>query len=72
VRSGQGVETRQYEDQLPAGSSFLVTGILEQARDRRFLEQLFPKHSWTDQRLLILVTSQPAGVPWSASQGGTR
>lgn len=61
-RASGGVETRQYEAELPAGASFLVTGILNEARDRQSLERLFPQHSWAGRRVMILVTSQTGGA----------
>ncbi len=58
-REKGGVETRVYEAELPAGSSFLVTGTL----NRESLERLFPQHSWAGQRAVILVTSDAGGAP---------
>ena len=72
LRVGDAVETRQYEDRLPAGSSFLVTGILNATRDRKSLERLFPGHSWGERRLLILVTSHPSASQMSAETTGGR
>ncbi len=66
LRVGDGVETRQYENRVPAGSSFLVTGILSSTRDRQSLEHLFPQHSWAGRRLLILVTSRTVEGQMSA------
>jgi Flp pilus assembly protein CpaB len=63
LHNGRGVETRVYESELPSSGSLLVTGILTEPRDRASLERLFPKHSWTDANLMILVTAQAAGQP---------
>lgn len=54
----EGVQTHVYEAELPASGSFLVTGILDAPRDREFLTRLFPRQSWGDRSLAILVTSQ--------------
>jgi len=54
----EGVQTHVYEAELPASGSFLVTGILDAPRDREFLTRLFPRESWGDRSLAILVTSQ--------------
>jgi Flp pilus assembly protein CpaB len=54
----EGVQTQVYEAELPATGSFLVTGILDAPRDREFLTRLFPRQSWGDHNLAILVTSQ--------------
>ncbi len=58
VQIAGGIETHRYEAELPSSASFLVTGVLSEARDRQSLERLFPKHSWSNGRLMILVTAQ--------------
>jgi pilus assembly protein CpaB len=54
----EGVQTHVYEAELPASGSFLVTGILDAPRDREFLIRLFPRQTWGDRSLAILVTAQ--------------
>lgn len=75
LHNAGGVETQVYEAELPANGSLLVTGILDQARDHAALERLFPKHSWSDSKLVILVTAQAGGqteVPSVARTGRGR
>ena len=61
LHNAGGVESRVYEAELPASANFLVTGILNAAHDRSSLERLFPKQSWTDANLMIVISAQAAG-----------
>ena len=57
AQTRNGMETRMFDADLPATGSFLVTGLLNEARDRETLEHLYPGHRWTDGRLIIVATS---------------
>lgn len=55
--SGAGVATREYDTELPEGSSFLVRGWLKNPGDTKALESLFPGSSWEHRQLVVLVTA---------------
>lgn len=63
VPSGHGVETRQYDAELPEGASFLVEGLTSEKTEQHVLERLFPGHTWTNRNVVILVTQQSAAQP---------
>jgi len=54
----QGFETHVFEAELPATGSFLVTGILGNPTQKELMSRLFPRQSWRDRALAILVTSK--------------
>ena len=58
AQSSSGLESRILDADIPAGGSFLVTGIARDARDRDMLEHLYPGRAWGDAQLLMLVTSR--------------
>jgi len=60
-QTAAGAETRRYEAGVPASGSFLLCGILNEARYRAMLDRLFPGNSWNGERLLILVASREPG-----------
>lgn len=57
----EGVETRRYEAGLSDQQSFLVQGLLDDRNDQKFLERLYPGHSWNGKQLVILVTPRALG-----------
>lgn len=59
IPSGRGIETRQYDAELPQGTNFVVEGWRSENTDQKIFERLFPGHSWSNRELVILVT-QPA------------
>jgi Flp pilus assembly protein CpaB len=71
LHNAGGVETKVYEAELPASGSFLVRGIFSDARNRASLERLFPKQSWTDADLVILITAQASGQPQASTLAQT-
>jgi hypothetical protein len=66
-RRGQGAESRQYETNLPAPGTFLVSGVLNNPGDLQALERLYPGHSWSGRQLVILVTSRVANLSPAAA-----
>jgi len=66
-RRGQGAESRQYETNLPAPGTFLVSGVLDNPGDLQALERLYPGHSWSGRQLVILVTSRVADLTPTAA-----
>ncbi len=67
LRTGSGVETRRYDADLPAPSSFLVKGFLQDQNDPAILSRLYPGHSWNGRELVIYVTARPHGTNPSSS-----
>ena len=66
LQRGEGSETRKYDADLPDGSSFLVRGLLANQNDRRYLDRLFPGHSWIGRELVIFVTPHARKLSASA------
>jgi Flp pilus assembly protein CpaB len=61
TQTSAGAETRRYEAGVPSTGSFLLGGIMSDARDRESLERMFPGDSWNDHQLLILIASRESG-----------
>jgi Flp pilus assembly protein CpaB len=63
---GDATVSRKCAGDFPDHGSFLVKGILQDQNDRKWLDTLFPGHSWTGRDVVILVTSR-AVKPVAAS-----
>jgi Flp pilus assembly protein CpaB len=59
IGTGEGIETKRYQADVPGSGSFLIRGILEE-KDRGALEKLFPGRSWANHALAIFVTAGTA------------
>jgi len=67
IRTGNGIETRQYDAALTTGGSLLLEGFAADPAGRRALERLFPGHEWSNRELLIFITAkEPKAEPISA------
>lgn len=56
--NGHGVETREYDANVPEGATLLVEGLTKEQNGREVVEHVFPGRSWRDRDLVIFVRQQ--------------